>query len=99
MSGGVFSYNEATAESSLGSLGSVISGLEASLSDLSGFVASVKSSWEGDEQDSYSGVQAKWDSAARAVEHILAAVSKSLSASTSSVKDMRGQVRNALTAH
>ena len=59
MSGGVFSYNEATAESSLGSLGSVISGLEASLSDLSGFVASVKSSWEGDEQDSYSGVQAK----------------------------------------
>jgi WXG100 family type VII secretion target len=99
MSGGVFSYNEATAESASGSLGSVISGLESSLADLGGFVASVKSSWEGDEQDTYSGVQAKWDSAAATVADILTAVSKSLTATTSGVKDMRGQVRSALSAH
>jgi len=99
MSGGVFSYNEATADSASGSLGSVISGLESSLSDLGGFVASVKSSWEGDEQESYAGVQAKWDSAAATVQEILSAVSKSLSSKTSGVKDMRRQVRNALTAH
>lgn len=99
MSGGVFSYNEATAESASGSLGSVIGGLESSLSDLGGFVASVKSSWDGDEQDTYAGVQAKWDSAAATVQEILTAVSKSLSSTTSGVKDMRGQVRSALTAH
>jgi WXG100 family type VII secretion target len=99
MSGGVFSYNEATADSASGSLGSVISGLESSLSDLGGFVASVKSSWEGDEQDTYARVQAKWDSAAATVQEILTAVSKSLSSTTSGVKDMRGQVRSVLTAH
>jgi WXG100 family type VII secretion target len=99
MSGGVFSYNEATAEAASGSLGSVIAGLESSLSDLGGFVASVRSSWDGDEQDTYSEVQARWDSAAATVQEILSAVSKSLSATTSGVRDMRGQVRSALTAH
>ena len=99
MSGGVFSYNEATAESASGSLGSVIAGLESSLSDLGGFVASVRSSWDGDEQDTYAGVQTRWDSAAATVQEILSAVSKSLSATTSGVRDMRGQVRSALTAH
>lgn len=95
---GVFSYNEATADAASSSLGSVIAGLESTLSDLSGFVGSVKSSWEGDEQDTYAGVQAKWDSAAKTVSDILDAVSKSLSATTSGVKDMRSQVRSALTA-
>ena len=99
MSSGVFSYNEATAESASGSLGSVIAGLESSLSDLGRFVAGVRSSWDGDEQDTYSAVQAKWDSAAATVQEILSAVSKSLSATTSGVRDMRGQVRSALTAH
>jgi WXG100 family type VII secretion target len=99
VSGGVFSYNEATAESASGSLGSVIAGLESSLSELGGFVASVRSSWDGDEQADYSAVQAKWDSAAGTVQEILSAVSKSLSTTTSGVRDMRGQVRNALTAH
>ncbi len=99
MSGGVFSFNEATADSASGSLGSVIAGLESSLSDLGGFVASVKSSWDGDEQELYAGVQGKWDSAAATVQDILSAVSKSLLATTSGVKDMRGQVRTALSAH
>lgn len=99
MSGGVFSYNEATAEAASGSLGSVIAGLESSLADLGGFVNSVRSAWDGDEQESYSAVQVKWDSAAGTVQEILAAVSRSLTATTSGVKDMRGQVRSALTAH
>ena len=98
MAEGVFSYNEATAEASSGSLGSVIAGLESTLSDLGGFVACVKSSWEGDEQDTYAGVQAKWDSAAKTVSDILDAVSKSLTTTTSGVKDMRGRVRSALVA-
>ncbi len=69
------------------------------MSDLGGFVASVKSSWDGDEQELYAGVQGKWDCAAGTVQEILSAVSKSLSATTSGVKDMRGQVRTALSAH
>ena len=95
----VFSYNEATAETASGDLGGVISGLESSLTDLGGFVASVKSNWDGDEQDTYASVQQKWDSAAKVVQDILTAVSKALESNTTSVKDMRGQVRTALTAH
>ncbi len=95
----VFSYNEATAESASGDLSGVIAGLEGSLQDLGGFVAAVKSNWDGDEMDTYSGIQAKWDSAAATVQEILTSVSQALGANTSSVKDMRGQVRSTLQAH
>ena len=94
--GGVFSFNESTADSSHGDLGSVISGMESSLADLGGFVSSVKSSWDGDEMDTYAGIQAQWDSAASTVQEILTSVREALGSTTSSVKDMRGQVRGAL---
>jgi uncharacterized protein YukE len=97
MSGtGVFAYNEATAETSHGDLGSVISGLESSLTDLGGFVNSVKSNWEGDEMDEYSGIQNQWDRASDTVKAILQSVRVALGSTTSSVKDMRSQVRGAL---
>jgi 6 kDa early secretory antigenic target len=99
MGDSVFSYNEATADAASGDLAGVISGLESSLSDLGGFVSSVKSAWDGDEMETYGGIQAKWDSAAATVQEILTSVSKALEANTSSVKDMRGQVRGALQAH
>ena len=99
MGASVFSYNEATAETASGDISAVIAGLEGSLQDLGGFVAAVKSNWDGDEMDTYSGVQSKWDTAAATVQEILTSVSKALQANTSSVKDMRGQVRGALTAH
>jgi 6 kDa early secretory antigenic target len=94
--GGVFSFNESTADASHGDLGSVISGMESSLADLGGFVSSVKSSWDGDEMDTYAGIQAQWDSAASTVQEILTSVREALGSTTSSVKDMRGQVRGAL---
>lgn len=93
---GVFSYNEATAETSHGDLGSVISGLESSLTDLGGFVNSVKSNWEGDEMDEYTGIQNQWDRASDTVKAILQSVRVALGSTTSSVKDMRSQVRGAL---
>ena len=99
MTGGVFSFNEATADTADGSIGTVIAGLESSLADLGGFVAGVRSAWDGDEQELYSGVQAKWDSAAATVQEILTAVSKALSSTTAGVRDMRGQVRSVLSAH
>ena len=94
--GGVFSYNEATAESSHGDLGSVISGMEASLADLGGYVSSVKGAWDGDEMEAYAGIQAQWDTAAATVQEILTSVRGALGSTTTSVKDMRGQVRGAL---
>ena len=94
--GGIFSYNEATAETSHSDLGSVISGLESSLTDLGGFVNSVKSNWDGDEMDEYAGIQKQWDDAADTVREILASVRQALGSTTSSVKDMRSQVRGAL---
>jgi WXG100 family type VII secretion target len=92
----VFSYDEAVADSAHGDLQGVISALQASLDDLSGFVSRVKSNWDGDEMDLYGGVQAKWDSSAATVRQILDSVHQALGSTTSSVKDMRGQVRGAL---
>lgn len=94
--GGIYSYDESVADSAHGDLAGVKAGLEASLDDLSGFVARVKSSWQGDEQDEYAAVQAKWDSAAATVREILNSVHGALGTNTSNVKDMRGQVRSAL---
>jgi len=93
---GVYSYDEAVADSAHGDLAGVISGLQAHLEDLSGFVSRVKSNWEGDEQDVYTGIQTKWDSAADTVRQILNSVHQALGSNTGSVKDMRGQVRSAL---
>lgn len=96
---GVFSYNEATADTSHSDLGSVISGLESSLADLGGFVNSVRSNWDGDEMDEYTGIQNQWDKASDTVTAILQSVRVALGSTTSSVKDMRSQVRGALAKH
>jgi WXG100 family type VII secretion target len=93
---GIYSYDESVADSAHGDLGSVQAGLQSSLDDLGGYVARVKSSWQGDEQDEYTAVQAKWDSAAATVREILTSVHTALGSNTSSVKDMRTQVRSAL---
>ncbi|HEX5493616.1 MAG TPA: WXG100 family type VII secretion target, partial [Mycobacteriales bacterium] len=86
---GVFSYDEAVADSAHGDLAGVMSGMQSHLDDLSGFVSRVKSNWQGDEQDTYAGIQAKWDSAASTVQQILNSVHQALGSTTGSVKDMR----------
>ena len=96
MASGIFSYDEAVADSAHSDLLAVAAGLEGSLEELSGFVARVKSNWQGDEMDEYAAVQAKWDAASATVKEILAAVQQALGATTGSVRDMRGQVRSAL---
>lgn len=91
-----FSYDEAVADTAHSDLQGVASGLQASLDDLSGFVARVQAHWDGDEMDLYHGTQAKWDNAAGTVSQILTSVQTALGSTTSSVKDMRGHVRTAL---
>jgi uncharacterized protein YukE len=44
----------------------------------------------------YNGIQQQWNSAADTVKQILDSVKQALGQTTSSVQDMRGQVRGAL---
>lgn len=92
----VFSYDEATAGTAHGDIASVAQGIQASLADLTGFVNRVKSNWEGDEMELYDGIQVKWNNAADTVKQILDSVTQALGTTTSSVQEMRGQVRGAI---
>jgi WXG100 family type VII secretion target len=94
--GGVFSYDESTATSAHGDIAAVANGIQASLDDLSNFVARVRANWEGDEQESYNGIQQQWNTSAETVKQILDSVKSALGQTTSSVQEMRGQVRSAL---
>ncbi|MFC7547920.1 WXG100 family type VII secretion target [Plantactinospora sp. GCM10030261] len=92
----VFSYDESTAGSAQGDIASVANGVQASLDDLSNFVSRVKSNWDGDEMEIYHGIQAQWDGAAATVKQILDSVKQALGQTTTSVQEMRGQVRGTL---
>jgi WXG100 family type VII secretion target len=94
--GGVFSYDESTASTAHGDIAAVAGGLQASLDDLTNFVARVKANWEGDEMEIYNGIQQQWNSSADTVRQILDSVKQALGQTTSSVQEMRGQVRGAL---
>jgi WXG100 family type VII secretion target len=96
MSTDVFGYDEATAGSANSDIGSVSSGVQASLDDLTNFVNRVKGAWEGDEMELYNGIQTQWNNAADTVKQILNSVNQALGQTTSSVQEMRGQVRGAL---
>ena len=94
--GDIFSYDESTAGSAHGDIAAVAAGVQASLDDLTNFVSRVRANWEGDEMEEYNGIQQQWNSAADTVKQILDSVTKSLGQTTSSVGEMRGQVRGAL---
>jgi len=93
----VFSYDESTAGSAHGDIGAVSNGIQASLDDLTNFVNRVKANWEGDEMELYNGIQTQWNAAADTVKQILQSVGSALGQTTSSVQDMRGQVRGAIS--
>jgi WXG100 family type VII secretion target len=92
----IFSYDESTAGSAHGDIGGVANGIQASLDDLTNFVSRVKANWDGDEMEIYNGIQQQWNSAADTVRQILDSVRQALGQTTSSVQEMRGQVRGAL---
>jgi WXG100 family type VII secretion target len=92
---GVFSYDESAAGSAHSDIGAVAN-CAGQLDDLSGFVARVKSNWEGDEMEVYNGIQQQWDRAAGTVKQILDSVRDALGQTASSVQEMRGQARGAL---
>jgi uncharacterized protein YukE len=67
-----------------------------SLDDRTSFVARVKANWEGDEMEIYNGIQQQWNTAADTVKQILDSVKQALGQTTSSVQEVRGQVRGSL---
>lgn len=93
---GVFAFDSDTAGSVETSLGTLITDLQSSLDDLSGFVAFVKSQWEGDEQVTYGTVQAEWDTNAKTVQDILDGVHGAIGSVKGSVGDLRENVRSSL---
>lgn len=96
MADGVFSYNEGVAGTSRDDLGTVMAGVDSSLTDLGGFVSAAKANWEGDEMEAYGAIQASWDQAAATVREILGSVQTALGTTTESVITMRSQVTSAL---
>lgn len=92
----IFSYDESVADTSHGDIGTVAQGIQSGLDDLTGFVTQVLANWEGDEMELYQGIQRRWDTAAATVSEILRSVQTALGETTSSVQEMRGQVRGAL---
>lgn len=92
----IVSYDSAAANSAEAGLASTASSLEATLTELDGFVRQVASNWEGDEQGIYQGIQSKWDGAATEIRTILTQIKTGLNKNTASVDEMRGRVRSAL---
>lgn len=93
----MYSYDEGGADTAGDDLASIVSALESSLEQLQGYVSSVESQWNADEQILYRGVQTKWGNAASSVNEILGQMKTALGANTEQVRDMRAQVRSALT--
>ncbi len=93
----MYAYDEGGAETAGDDLASIVAALEANLEQLQGYVASVESQWNADEQVLYRGVQTKWNNAAASVSEILGQMKTALGTNTEQVRDMRSQVRSALS--
>lgn len=92
----IVSYDSAVARDSEAGLASTAASLEATLADLTAFVAQVCANWEGDEQALYQGIQQQWDTAAAEIHQILNQIKVGLGNNTTSVDEMRSRVRSAL---
>jgi 6 kDa early secretory antigenic target len=92
----VYSYDSAVARDAEGGLSGTIASLQGHLDELGGFVNSVCANWEGDEQATYRGIQARWDGAAGQVRDILGQIRAALGQTTESVETMRARVSQSL---
>lgn len=93
MSTGIFAFNQDTGTSVKSSLSTVMTDLETALSDLEVFVVKVKADWDGDEMELYSTIYQGWKKNAKQVQDILEGVHSAIGSVTTSVNDMRENVR------
>lgn len=92
-----YAYDASVADSSAQDINQIVSALESTLEELKGDVSKLAGSWEGSEQERYSGVQQKWSAAAMQAKEILGQVKATLEENTQAVAETRSRVSSALT--
>lgn len=96
MSTGVFAFNEDSGKQVKGSIGTLITDLSSTLTDLDGFVVKVKADWDGDEMETYNTTYTGWKKNADQVQQILDGVNQAIGSVNSGVHEMRDNVRASL---
>lgn len=96
MTTGVFAFDTNDACMVETNLGSLITGLAGTLTDLDGFVTFVKANWTGDEMQLYSTIQDDWKKNAKTVQDILDGIHKAIGSVKTSTGDVRQNVRDSL---
>lgn len=96
MTAGVFAFDEGKGATTGTEIGTVMTDLQSSLTDLDGFVTTVKSAWDGDEMEAYSTIHDNWAKSAKTVQDILDGVHSAIGSVTTAVGDMRTNVRDSL---
>lgn len=92
-----YAYDASVADSSAQDINQIVSAIESTLEELKGDVSKLTGSWEGSEQEQYSGVSQKWSSAATQAKEILGQVKATLEENTQAVSETRSRVSSALT--
>lgn len=93
----MYQYDAAKAADAEDRVETAARNLETTLGDLDGKVKELASNWEGDEQEAYAGVQAKWDQAAASVTQILVEIRRIIGENTEDVQTMKTGIGSRLT--
>ncbi|MCT1513641.1 WXG100 family type VII secretion target [Dietzia cercidiphylli] len=93
----MYQYDAAKAADAEDRVETAARNLETTLGDLDGKVKELASNWEGDEQEAYAGVQAKWDNAAASVTQILVEIRRIIGENTEDVQNMKQGIGQRLT--
>ncbi|HIW68107.1 MAG TPA: WXG100 family type VII secretion target [Candidatus Dietzia merdigallinarum] len=93
----MYQYDAAKAADAEDRVETAARNIETTMTDLDGKVKQLASQWEGDEQEQYAGVQAKWDSAAASVAQILVDIRRIIGENTEDVQAMQKGIGGRLT--
>lgn len=93
---GEFAFDETKGATTGTDLATVMTDLQAAVDDLDGFVTTVKANWDGDEMELYNAIHEAWNKNAKTVKEILGGVHSAIGSVTTSVGDLRQNVRESL---
>lgn len=96
MTTGVFAFDETKGAAVGTDLSTVMTDLQTALDDLDAFVVKVKGDWDGDEMELYTTIHDEWKKNAKTVQEILDGVHSAIGSVTTSVADLRQNVRDSL---
>jgi uncharacterized protein YukE len=96
MTSGIFAFNEDSGKTVKSSIGTLMTDLTSTLSDLDNFVVKVKADWDGDEMETYNTTYTGWKKNAEQVKEILDGVGSAIGSVNEGVHEMRESVRSSL---